>query len=175
MGSADEMPNVVIRAAVASDLPELQRVFQAAALSNVEDRAALLARPQFLAFTGDRINEGRTRVAVTDDRVLAFASTTIDQRGQVELEDLSVDPPWQRRGIGRRLVEDIAAAAREEGHRQLAVTGNRHALAFYQSAGFVYVGEVSTDLGLAPRLHLELTGATPQLSESIVPPSGDQP
>lgn len=71
-------PRLAIRTAVAADLPELQEVYRAASLSNAGDAPVLLARPEFLVFTGDGIAAGRTLVAVAgasgNDRVVGFAT-----------------------------------------------------------------------------------------------------
>ena len=66
----------------------------------------LLARPEFLVFTGDGIAAGRTLVAVAgpsgNDRVVGFATVASGQDDSPELEDLFVDPAWRRRGIARQ-------------------------------------------------------------------------
>src|SRR5262245_12661178 len=100
----------------------------------------LLARPEFLAFSGDGIAAGRTLVAVArpsgNDRVVGFATVASGEDDDPELEDLFVDPAWRRRGIARQLVQQIVNTARKSGHRRLWVTGNPHALDFYLAAGF---------------------------------------
>ena len=150
----------VIRTAVAADLPELQRVFAAAALSNVADAPLLLAHPEFLVFAGDGIAEGRTRLAAAgrpdDNRVLGFATVATGEDGGLDLEDLFVDPECRRRGIARRLIADAVSTARAAGHQVLTVTGNPHALAFYLAVGFVEIGHTETELGAGPRLRLDL-------------------
>jgi GNAT superfamily N-acetyltransferase len=152
---------VIIRTAVEADLPELQRVFRAAALSNAGDAPGLLAHPEYLVFTGDGIAEGRTRVAVVvsggRDRLTGFATLIRGPDGQPDLEDLFVDPECRRRGIARRLIQDAAFTARRAGHHSITVTGNQHALGFYLAVGFVQIGHAETELGPAPRLRLDLT------------------
>jgi GNAT superfamily N-acetyltransferase len=151
---------LAVRIAIAADLPALQQVYSAASLSNAGNAPMLLARPEFLVFTGDGIAAGRTLVAVAGppgtDRVVGFATVTAGQDDDPELEDLFVDPDWHRRGIARRLVWQVADTAREAGHRRLWVTGNLHALAFYLAVGFVQVGQVSTALGSGLRMYLDL-------------------
>ena len=152
---------LAIRTAVAADLPALQQVYRAASLSNAGDAPLLLARPEFLVFTGDGIADGRTLVAVAgqadDDRVVGFATVASGPDDGPELEDLFVDPAWRRRGIARRLVRRIVDTARESGHRRLWVTGNPHALAFYLAAGFVEIGQISTTLGTGLRMCIDLS------------------
>jgi GNAT superfamily N-acetyltransferase len=147
------VPDLTIRPAVAGDLPALRRIYRAASLSNPGDAPLLLARPEYLVFAGDGIADGRTLVAVAGPAVVGFATLT----DGAELEDLFVDPGHRRLGIARHLVRQIAATARDAGHRRLWVTGNPHALAFYQAAGFVRTGEVSTALGTGLRMSLDLS------------------
>jgi ribosomal protein S18 acetylase RimI-like enzyme len=146
----------LIRTAVAADLPELQRVFRTASLSNADDAPLLLARPEFLVFAGDGIQAGMTRVVVDasapDGQVLGFATVVTDDQGEPDLEDLFVDPPCQRRGIASELVLDAVRTAREAGRAHLFVTANPHALAFYTSVGFVDVGPATTELGAGRRM-----------------------
>jgi GNAT superfamily N-acetyltransferase len=152
-----------IRTAVAADLPALQRVYREASLSNAGDAPLLLARPEFLVFTGDGIATGRTLVALDDPpddaRIVGFASLATSEDDGLELEDLFVDPDRRRRGIARYLIRAVAGAARDNGHRRLWVTGNPHALAFYLAAGFVQVDQVSTELGSGLRMSLDLSRA----------------
>jgi len=153
-------PRLVIRTAVPADLPALRQVYRAASLSNPGDAPMLLARPEFLIFAGDGIAAGRTLVAQAgppgDGRVVGFATVADGPDDGPELEDLFVDPDWHRRGVARRLVRRLVDAARETGHRRMWVTGNSHALAFYQAVGFVQAGEVATELGPGLRLSLDL-------------------
>jgi ribosomal protein S18 acetylase RimI-like enzyme len=152
-----------IRTAVVDDLPELQRVFAAASLSNEGDSADLREHPEFLAFAGDHIDSGRTRVAVPGDHthlVLGFATIVPGADGEPELEDLFVDPDARRRGIARRLVADAVSDAEAAGQRRIWVTGNEHALDFYRAVGFEIVGVADTELRSAPRLRLDVVRST---------------
>ena len=114
--SGVEDPVSTIRTAVPADLPELQRIFRSASLSNPGDAPLLLARPEFLQFTGEGVVQGRTRVAVTGAEgrgaILGFATVTVGDGGEPELEDAFVDPRW-RAGSGsaesrRRVTPDAA-------------------------------------------------------------------
>ena len=149
-----------VRTAVPADLPQLQRIFRSAALSNPGDAPLLLARPEFLQFAGDGVLHGRTRVAVAGPEgmrtIVGFATVTAGEVGEPELEDLFVDPLGQRRGVARRRVADGVRGVRGAGHHRLWVTGNPHASAFYAAVGFVGSGNVATDLGEGQRLHLDI-------------------
>jgi len=151
---------MIIRTAFDEDLPELQRVFRAASLSNEGDAPALLAHPEYLIFTGDGIAEGRTRVIVAtvdgSQHLAGFATLARGPDGQPDVEDLFVHPQWRRRGIARRLIHDMASTARREGHATITVIGNEHARKFYEAVGFVEFGCAETALGLAPHMRLDL-------------------
>jgi ribosomal protein S18 acetylase RimI-like enzyme len=138
----------------------LQLVFRRASLGNVGDREALLAHPQALQLSEDLVTRGRTRVAtLPDDTVIGFASTTPSDPGSLELDDLFVDPDWQRRGVARLLVTNLISEAAGEGVTRLAVTANDHAMAFYRNAGFTIDGLVETQFGVGTRMHLDVAGA----------------
>ena len=102
--------------------------------------------PEFLEWSGEPAREGRTRVATCDGELVGFLSF-IDNEEATEIEDLFVDPDWMRRGVATALIEDAAAT-----HGVLVVDANRHALAFYESAGFLIEGEVALEVGTALRM-----------------------
>jgi predicted N-acetyltransferase YhbS len=59
------------------------------------------------------------------DDVLAALIETVEEPGQVLIENLAVDPAFQRRGLGRKLLalaEEIAAAL---GHRRIRLYTNK--------------------------------------------------
>ncbi|MFI1995214.1 GNAT family N-acetyltransferase [Actinoplanes sp. NPDC020271] len=115
-------------------------------------RPAVAGPPEYLVFTGEGVAEGRTVVALAGEEVVGFATVA----DGCELEDLFVDPRWQRRGIARRLVDRVSGLVRASGHRRMWVTGNPHALAFYLAAGFTPGERTSTALGTGLRMSLEL-------------------
>ena len=151
---------MTVRVAVRADLPELRRVFRAASLASPGDAPLLLAHPEHLEFPGEGVADGRTRVAERSSegggRILGFATVTERDDGDAELEDLFVDPPWHRHGVGRRLVADAVAGLRGSGRRRLWVVANGDAVAFYRAVGFTGGELVATELGAALRLHLDL-------------------
>ena len=141
-----------IRDATLADMEGLQGVFKRASLSNEGDRQSLLENPQWLVLSEAGVREGRMRAAVDEaNAVLGFATYLITD-GVAELEDLFVDPPRMRRGIGEALVLDVAERVRALGFEVLEVTANPHAMAFYEHLGFVVDHMVATELSPAPRM-----------------------
>ena len=133
-------------------MEELQGVFQRASLSNEKDRVALLEHPEWLMLSDRGVLEGRMRVAVGDDDAVVGFATYLISDGVAELEDLFVDPPWMRRGVGQALVMDIAARLQELHFETVEVTANPHAMPFYEHLGFVEDRIVETQLYPAPRM-----------------------
>lgn len=148
--------DVIVRTAVPDDLPQLQDIYRRASLSNAGDREILLRHPEHLIFSGSGVSAGRTQVAAVEGRLVGFESTVSAGVAQLELEDLFVDPDWQRCGVGRRLMSGLVRRAIADGMETLWVTGNPHASLFYLSVGFVEVGETNTELGVGFRLRLDL-------------------
>jgi GNAT superfamily N-acetyltransferase len=148
--------SIFIRDATMTDMEELQGVFQTASLSNESDRGPLLEHPQRLILSDRGVREGRMRVAVGDDGAVVGFATYLISDGVAELEDLFVDPPWMRHGIGQALVLDIAARLKGMHFETLEVTANPHAMPFYEHLGFAEVRIVDTAFYPAPRMRRSL-------------------
>jgi len=144
--------SISIRDAQMTDLEDLRGVFQRASLSNENDRGPLLEHPEWLVLSDNGVREGRMRVAVGEGVAVVGFATYLISNGVAELEDLFVDPPWMRRGIGAALVMDLSARLNELDFEKLEVTANPHAMAFYEHLGFVEAGIVDTKFYPTPRM-----------------------
>jgi len=82
-------------------LPAAVRARLAPALSELPGALVLLARA------------GRTPVGVA---VCFIGFSTFRARPLTNVHDLAVAPGWRGRGIGRRLLDEVVAAARAQGH-----------------------------------------------------------
>lgn len=149
------MTTIFIRDAGPADMAVLRDIFRRSSLSNDGDRAKLLAHPEVMELSEVAVTEGRVRAAVSEGAIVGFA-TWVPTAGAVELEDLFVDPDRMRLGIGRALVQEVAAIAGNQGARRIEVTANPHARAFYAKVGFVADGYVQTTFGPAIRMHLDV-------------------
>jgi GNAT superfamily N-acetyltransferase len=148
---------VSIRDAAESDLEAICYIYKRSSLANRADRELLLGHPELFEQPPPAVAEGRTRVALnSNDEVIAFASTFVLDEA-LEIEDLFVAPSWMRRGVGRMLVLDVFAIARQRGIWHVEVTANPAARAFYESLGFRFSHVTQTQFADAPRLLVELT------------------
>ena len=152
-----------MRTAEASDVARLQEIFRDASWSNDGDRALLTEHPEFLVLGTDAVADGRTRVAVLDGRVVGFASLS-STGADAELDDLFVDPAVMRTGVGRALIADAIGLARSRGMGRISVDANDHARSFYEAVGFVAVGRVDLDHGVAERMTLAVAPSAPATS-----------
>lgn len=127
--------------AVDHRLEQVARQLHSVQMRAYAQEAALLGAVWFppLDRTVDDVrNSAETFVAAVDAGVIVGAiSTEPDpQAGAVQVSSLVVDPDFQRRGIGRGLLQAVLEA---HGQGDLTVqTGARNApaLALYESAGF---------------------------------------
>lgn len=147
------MPELEIRTAVESDREQLRRIYRDASWSNEGDRPLYALHPEFLDWPADGIADGRTRAALVAGRAVGFASL-VERDGDLELEDLFVDPASMRRGIGRALIRDAEVQARRRGVDRIHVDANDHALAFYEDVGFVVLERIALEHGTAVRMVL---------------------
>lgn len=125
-----ELPALGIRAMIASDLPQIERL---------DERAF---GPGRYARTAYRLREGASpafslsRVAHVGTLLVgANIMTEIRCGGQpaLLLGPLTVDPQFRRRGVGEALARRSLEAAREAGHRLVILVGDEP---YYRRLGF---------------------------------------
>lgn len=76
---------------------------------------------------------------VDEESWIAVAVVTNEEEGVYELKNLAVDPAYQRKGIGRQMVDFLCRHYQQTGHTMLVGTGDsRQTVSFYQSCGFTY-------------------------------------
>ena len=74
--------------------------------------------------------------AFAGDALIGFVQVCWDGGEHAFLLDTAVDPPWQHRGVGRRLVRAAVDDARAAGCRWLHVDHEAHLDGFYRGCGF---------------------------------------
>lgn len=145
-----------IRAARPEDQPALLHIMWQTILDTEGDREALLARPEMVQVPAEQLTPETACVAEIAGTAAGFAIVLPRPNGDAELDGLFVDPPLQRRGIGRALVAEARRLASAIGAASLYVVANDDALAFYRSVGFIEVGTAQTELRVVPLMRLAL-------------------
>ena len=67
------------------------------------------------------------------------------------LFQMAVDPGWQRRGLGRRLLDRLEAELRARGVAEVVLHAREPAVPFYARAGYAAEGDVFMEVGIAHR------------------------
>jgi ribosomal protein S18 acetylase RimI-like enzyme len=87
---------------------------------------------------------GRVQVAVVNGNLAGYAALLVNSSSEAHLARLAVHPTYQRKGIGRQLLEDAIMHVQREGFADLYLNTqakNLPSLALYRAAGFRPTGE----------------------------------
>ncbi|GHD41024.1 N-acetyltransferase [Thalassobaculum fulvum] len=103
------------------------------------DEAMMAVFNRTIAITRDAIAAHVVLVHETGDAVDGVG-VLIPGGDDAELDHLWVDPPAIGRGVGRRLFEALAEAARRRGARRIVLNADPHAEGFYLRLGAVRIG-----------------------------------
>lgn len=72
--------------------------------------------------------------------VCGCVGLSVDEEGNsAEVHSFFIDPDWKRKGIGRRLWQDLVKRAGNMGIMQLRLDADPSAVAFYEALGFEIV------------------------------------
>jgi ribosomal protein S18 acetylase RimI-like enzyme len=77
----------------------------------------------------------------------------LQQDGDIELKRIYLLGPWQGGGNGKALLDQVLIRAQQQGAKRLLLAvyeNNERAVAFYERAGFVPVGETVFMVGQVP-------------------------
>ncbi len=131
-----------IRRGLPSEADALSALARRAKASWPYPDAWIRAWEEDLRFTNDTFERCTVLVAARGEQiagVVAFSCALEERSG--EIEHLWVDPSLQGQGIGRALMGEALAGARELGIERLRVESDPNARAFYEHLGAVYRGE----------------------------------
>ena len=157
---AESIRDVAIRLIKPSDsIAELTELLHRAYAALVEQDMRYLASHQDEATTRDRIEKGECYVAALDGgRILGTVvyvgasvpeDTAYYNRPDVAwFQQFAVDPDWQGRGVGTRLMDTIERRAAETGASFIALDTSEHAadlVALYRKRGYKIVAEENWD------------------------------
>lgn len=137
------MQEISIRPATEEDLPAILALYSAAEISDNVDFTIEEARKQFALFA--QYPFFRLYVAVLAGQIVGtyelLIMDNLAKRGRKSgiVEDVAVDPGFQRLGIGRRMMEHARETCRREQCYKLTLSSNvirEDAHRFYDSLGF---------------------------------------
>ena len=120
-------------------------------------RRRVLRTPLGLDFTQEHLEEERADVhiaAYLQGKLVACVILTMDDRtrdARVKLRQMAVDRDYQGLGIGKRLVVFAEKLAGDRGYREIVLHARETAVRFYESVGYVAVGEAFTEVTIPHR------------------------
>lgn len=148
---------MTIRRAATEDIPHIIDIAEA---TWPETYGAILSPSQLrymlqLFYSSDALHDqmetqGHTFLVLEENgRTLAFASYSPVDAGRWKLHKLYILPGQQGKGLGRKLIDHIAADLREKGAGALLLNVNRYnkARQFYEKLGFEVIAEEDIDIG----------------------------
>jgi len=116
-------------------------------------RNVVLLRPIGLPDHAWEMNDDKSWhfVAIENGQLLGCAVLfpTDDQETTAQLMQMAIATDFQRKGIGKRLVVDILAFAKQQGIKEVTCHSRQYANAFYQKLGFEIYGEEFEEVGIA--------------------------
>src|SRR5687768_16191386 len=142
-------PHFATRPASPADRRRLYEIHRAAMGPYVTELWGWDDAWQAEAFTRS-FDPGATRVVVVGEQLVGFFETHEDADAVV-LSKIELDPAYQRRGIGTRVIADVLAEARARGKpvRLQVFKINPRAQSLYRRLGFVETGETDRHVQMA--------------------------
>lgn len=148
-------PALQLRAARASDLPQLGHIKLHAALAWGEHTEQLLQLPDIDSVPTHLLPH--LIVAEQAQKIVGFASVVLRPAlSQAQLDDLFVAPECWHHGIGTALLHAAEARAHRLGATELQLISNPKAEQFYAKQGYQFRTNIRTDFGTAPVLYKTL-------------------
>ncbi len=134
-----------LRAPTTAELPALREIERRAGRVFADVGLALVAddEPPPVEALSEHLAGGTIWVAVVDGRPVAYA-TASEVDGEGHLDQVSVDPDYSRRGLGRELIEFVCAWAAAKGAPAVTLTTYRDVPwngPLYRRYGFEQLGD----------------------------------
>jgi GNAT superfamily N-acetyltransferase len=130
------MAAVTIRVATAVEIGAIAHLIERAVrISNAPDYEPAAIERIVANFTPERIGQKMTQRDVFVGLKVGVLVGTVSLGGD-KLHSLFVDPSWQGKGIGRRLVDHLEAHAAALGVAVLRVSSSLTARPFYEKLGY---------------------------------------
>ena len=112
--------------------------------SEIDLRDRLLRAPLGLTFTAEDLDAEASQLhfgMVQDGELVACAVVVPLPEGVGKLRQMAVDPPYQRRGVGSRLIREIEGELGMREFVKLELHARKEAVTFYQRLGYAIEGD----------------------------------
>lgn len=93
-------------------------------------------------------------IAMENNQVIACLMAKNLGKGILKLRQMAVDGNHQRRGIGKLLMQEAEADAKNRGFSRIELHARQNAIGFYQQLGYTAYGDTFTEVTI-PHLAME--------------------
>lgn len=149
-------PAVTLRRGRPEDAPVLWDLTWRLAIAHQTHGDQVRARPEAVEAPTQALSAGAVIVAEVEGRAVGYVAVISEDQGEAEVDGLFVDARFQRRGVGRRLLQAAADLSRQRGASRLQVVSAPDAVAFYEAFGFGNPETTQTPFGPAVFLRMAL-------------------
>jgi len=116
-------------------------------------RSAVLREPLNLSFTSEELakEEDQLHFGLFEpaDNLVACVVAVKLSPTDARIRQMAVSPGHQRRGVGKRLMNDLEAQLRSRGFTNLVLHARSSAVGFYEKLGYAVVGDAFVDVTIA--------------------------
>jgi len=128
-----------------------QVVWQEAGVSLAEIRRKVFIEEQSVPedLEWDGLDDGAIHFLATDAAQNPIGCARLLAGGKIGR--MAVMSAWRHQGVGRALLEAVIAECRRHGLAQAMLSAQTHAIAFYQTSGFIVCSEIYDDAGIPHR------------------------
>ena len=116
-------------------------------------RHAVLREPLGLSFTAEELaneeNQLHFGLFEPEDNLIACVVAVRLSPTDARIRQMAVSPAHQRRGLGRRLMNELEAHLRSRGLTHLVLHARASAVEFYEKLGYAVVGDEFIDVTIA--------------------------
>jgi ribosomal protein S18 acetylase RimI-like enzyme len=92
-------------------------------------------------------------IAIENNQVLACLMAKDLGEGVLKLRQMAVDANCQGKGIGKRLMQEAEADAKNRGFNRIELHARQNAIGFYQQLGYTVYGDIFTEVTI---LHMAM-------------------
>jgi len=121
-------------------------------IASVKLRYAVLREPLGLTY-----DEGVLATENEDFHIAAFSENELvgilllkpfHEQGMLKMRQVAVNPLWQRKGVGRNLVNFSEEFARKKGFKKIELHARENAIPFYTSLHYIVEGDMFLEVGI---------------------------
>lgn len=126
-------------------------------LETIELRDKILRKPLGLVFSPEQLASEKDQfhlAAYNNDKLIACLLLKDFDAIKMKMRQVAVDDKWQKKGVGKLLVEDSEKIAKGMGKKIMFCHAREVAVPFYTKLGYEIVGERFEEVGI-PHFKME--------------------